>query len=157
MSDTSQEQNRDTTVWILPDDGLEEEPLPVPSVSIDQARDASAALIEKVRLIGEVLGVRDDPESGWARTPSEDYRPTALLHVSATANTTTDVEVLAQLITQLGWDATARPSEDVVWVDGVAGADFVRVTVVDGMVRVRAEGAAVGLDEEAVNELMGQE
>ncbi len=153
---TFRERHPDVNLVLLPGDGAVEEPPPAPSVSIDQARDAAEALVRRVRLIGEMMGVPHDPVQGWARTPTEDYRPTVRLHGSATPDTPTDAEVIEHRLRQLGWNTKARPEGAVLLVDGRNGEDFVRVTVLDGMTRVRAEGAAVGLDAAAVHELKGE-
>lgn len=152
---TFRERHPDVNLVLLPGDGAVEEPAPAPPATTDEARDAAEALVRRVRLIGEMMGVPHDPVQGWARVPGGAYEPTVRLHGSAASEVSLDAEVIEHRLTQLGWQAKARPEPELVWVEGHAGEDFVRVTVVDGIVGVRARGSAVTLDDSAINELMG--
>lgn len=151
---TFRERHPDVNLVLLPGDGTDEQPPPAPLSSLGEAHEASAALERRVRLIGEVLGVPHDPVPGWARTPERAYQPTVRLNGSVVADTPTDAEVIEHRLSQLGWVAKARSNEAVVLVDGHSGEDFVRVTIVDGIAGVRASGAAVGLDEAAIEKLI---
>lgn len=71
---TFRERHPDVNLVLLPGDGAVEEPPPAPSVSLDQAREASAALERKVRLIGELLGVPHDPEASRQAPPLMETR-----------------------------------------------------------------------------------
>lgn len=125
------------------------------AVSVAEARDVAFSLERRVRLIGDILAVPHDPVLGWERVPGYAYQPTVRLNGSVSPDTPDDAEVIQHRLSQLGWDANVRPESELVWVDGKAGDDFVRVTVVNGIVAVRATGAPVGLDQAAVAELIG--
>lgn len=152
---TVRERHPDVNIVLLPGQGDATEPDPATPVSRDEASEAAHSLVRRVTLIAELLGVANDPVAGWERIPGLRYQPTARLHGSASAETPTDAQVIQHRLTQLGWVATVRPESAVVWVDGETGNDFVRVTIVDGIVGVRATGAAMSLDPADVDELLG--
>lgn len=154
MWETFRERHPDVNLVLLPGDGAPDPPPPAPPPTIDDALAAAAALERRVRLVGEMLAVPHDPVLGWDRLPGGAYQPTARLNGSASADGPVDAEIIQHRLNQLGWNARVRPEPELVWVDGEAGEDFVRVTIVDGIVGIRATGARMSLDEDAVEHIM---
>ena len=154
---TFRERHPEVNLVLLPEQTGPDVTRPHPAASLADARTAAATLTRRVRLIGELMGVPHDPVAGWSRLAGGSYAPTVRLHGSAQPDAPSDPQVIAHRLSQLGWSAQVRPEPELVWIEGHAGDDFVRVTVVDGLVGVRARGGAVSLDEADAAALLGGE
>jgi len=133
----------------------EAEPPAEAEVTLDEAQACADALTRRVALIAQILQVDTAPVPGWRGIGTAVVEPQASLRAPATESTPTDRELISLRLQQLGWKPEVRPESEVVWVDATAAEGFVRVTIFDGFVSVRATGDQLNVGALAAQELRG--
>lgn len=141
-----------------PDLSDTEAPAPVMTTA-DDAPLVLDTLVRRVSLILEVLHLDAPdldvaPHRGWRRIGNQVVQAQVSVRASATESTPSDREIIAIRLAQLGWTPEQRPDSEVVWIDAAAGELFVRVTVFDGIVSVRASGPRLTVGDEAATALV---
>lgn len=128
---------------------------PAPGASVADAVSARDALVRRVRLVAEALRVAEAPVARWRVIGDDVVEPQVSLRAATTADTPSESEFIELRLRQLGWRPRTRPESEVLWVDATADDLFVRVTIFDGIISLRATGAQLRVGADAVSDLRG--
>ncbi|WP_152650562.1 hypothetical protein [Demequina aurantiaca] len=159
---TFRRDHPDVTLVLLPQDAShapdESEPASAPATTtVDDAQRAFDTLQRRIALIAEMLHLNETPRGTWRGIGDDAVEPQSSVRAPASGDTPTDREMLSFRLQQLGWKPEARNESEVVWVDATAERMFVRVTIFDGMVSIRATGEEMRVGAESASALTGRD